>query len=51
MYLRPDEAEFLFHVMPATLKNWADAGVIEVRFAPGGHRRYVTKDLLEVLAR
>lgn len=51
MFLRPKEAAEIFRVQPATLKNWANKGLIEVRLTPNGHRRYVTANLLEVMSR
>lgn len=39
------EAAALLGVHPATLRQWADAGVVPSFRTPGGHRRFVRSDL------
>jgi len=39
------EAARLLGVHPATLRRWADEGVIRCLRTPGGHRRFLEQDL------
>lgn len=44
-YLTPNEAAELLMVAPATLRIWADKGLIRAHTTAGGHRRFMKEDL------
>jgi excisionase family DNA binding protein len=44
-YLTPNQAAALLMVAPATLRVWADKGLIDARTTAGGHRRFLRDDL------
>jgi hypothetical protein len=43
-------ASRLVGVDPATLRRWADDGLVEVNLTPGGHRRFQRRSLERVMA-
>ncbi|MDO9225075.1 MAG: response regulator [Pseudomonadota bacterium] len=44
-YLTPNEAAALLMVAPATLRVWADKGLLKAHTTAGGHRRFLREDL------
>lgn len=44
-YLTPNEAASLLMVAPATLRVWADKGLLKAQTTAGGHRRFLREDL------
>ena len=44
-YLTPKEVAELLMVSPITLRQWAQKGMLSFKVTPGGHRRYVAKDV------
>lgn len=47
--LKPHEAAGLLHVTPRTLNNWARDGRLGFIRTIGGHRRYATADVMELV--
>jgi len=45
-YLTPNEAAELLMVAPATLRIWADKGLIHAHTTAGGHRRFLKEELV-----
>ncbi|PDW03021.1 MerR family transcriptional regulator [Candidatus Viridilinea mediisalina] len=50
-YLSLSAASKLLGVHSTTLRRWADAGTVPVYLTPGGHRRFVRADLLNLALR
>ncbi len=50
-YLSLSAASKLLGVHSATLRRWADAGVVPVYTTPGGHRRFARSDIDALAAR
>lgn len=44
-YLTPNEAAALLMVAPATLRVWADKGLLKAHTTAGGHRRFLREDV------
>lgn len=44
-YLTPNEAAALLMVSPATLRVWAEKGLVRAHTTAGGHRRFLREDL------
>lgn len=44
-YLTPNEAAALLMVAPATLRVWADKGLLRAQTTAGGHRRFLRDEL------
>lgn len=44
-YLTPNEAAGLLMVAPATLRVWADKGLLKAQTTAGGHRRFLREDV------
>ncbi|MDA8383796.1 MAG: response regulator [Betaproteobacteria bacterium] len=44
-YLTPNEAAAMLMIAPATLRVWADKGLIKARVTAGGHRRFQRSEL------
>lgn len=44
-YLTPNEAAAMLMVAPATLRVWADKGLIKAQTTAGGHRRFLREEL------
>lgn len=44
-YLTPNQAAALLMVSPATLRVWADKGLLKAHTTAGGHRRFLRCDL------
>lgn len=44
-YLTPHQAAALLMVSPATLRVWADKGLVKASTTAGGHRRFLREDL------
>jgi excisionase family DNA binding protein len=47
--MTPREVAVLFNVDTRTITRWAKAGKIKSVKTPGGHRRYVRAEMMEVL--
>ena len=47
-WLSLGQASQLLHVNEATLRHWADNGVLRVYRTPGGHRRFLHEDVLNL---
>lgn len=43
--LTPSEVAVLFNVNPKTVTRWARAGLISTIRTPGGHRRFLAKEI------
>lgn len=50
-YLTPGEVARALHVSPKTIIRWANDGLIPCVMTLGGHRRFLRKDIDEVVAR
>ena len=50
-YLTPGEVARALHVSPKTIIRWANDGRIPYMMTLGGHRRFLRKDIEEVVAR
>jgi excisionase family DNA binding protein len=46
-YLTPNEAAELLMVSPITVRQWAQKGELKALTTPGGHRRFLVRDLEE----
>lgn len=44
-YMTPNEVAVLLVVSPVTLRQWAQKGLIKFATTPGGHRRFLLKDV------
>ncbi len=44
-YMTPNEVAALLVVSPVTLRQWAQKGLIKFTSTPGGHRRFLLKDV------
>jgi excisionase family DNA binding protein len=44
-YLTPNETAALLLVAPATLRVWADKGLLKTQTTAGGHRRFLREDV------
>lgn len=44
-YLTPNEAAGLLMVAPATLRVWADKGLLKAQTTAGGHRRFLREEV------
>jgi excisionase family DNA binding protein len=49
--LRPREAAAMFGVRQATIARWAREGKISAILTPGGHRRYNSIEVTELIDR
>ncbi|MEM9058214.1 MAG: response regulator [Pseudomonadota bacterium] len=49
-WLTPNEVAQLMMVSPTTVRQWAQSGKLKARITPGGHRRFLPRDI-EVFAR
>ena len=49
-WLSLGQASRLLQVNEATLRQWADKGNVRVYRTPGGHRRFLHDDVLELTA-
>jgi excisionase family DNA binding protein len=47
--LRPAEVAAILRVAPRTVARWAAQGRLGVVRTPGGHRRYVEDDVIDLL--
>lgn len=47
-YMRPFEVAALFEVHPRTVARWADRGKFTAVKTPGGHRRYIREEVVEL---
>jgi excisionase family DNA binding protein len=47
-YMTPGQVAAVLHVEANTLARWADLGRITAVRTPGGHRRYLTAEVLEL---
>ena len=47
-WLSLGQASQFLHVNEATLRHWADNGVLRVYRTPGGHRRFLHEDVLNL---
>jgi excisionase family DNA binding protein len=47
--LTPAEAAAVLHVDANTLARWATAGRLTAVRTPGGHRRYLTREVIHLL--
>ena len=47
-WLSLGQASHFLHVNEATLRQWADNGVLRVYRTPGGHRRFLHEDVLNL---
>lgn len=45
-YLTPNEAADLLMVSPVTVRQWAAKGKLQAHTTPGGHRRFLHKDII-----
>ncbi len=50
-YLTPGEVARALHVSPKTIIRWANDGLIPYMMTLGGHRRFLSRDIQEVVAR
>jgi excisionase family DNA binding protein len=48
--LTPAEVATLFRVDPKTVTRWAKSGKLTSRRTPGGHRRYLEREIRAMLA-
>lgn len=48
-YLRVGEVAALFHVSPKTVTRWADEGRLPHTVTLGGHRRFPSKAIADLL--
>ena len=46
-YLTPNEVAELLRVAPVTVRSWAAKGLLRAELTPGGHRRFLRKDVEE----
>ena len=44
-YLTPNEVAELLRVAPVTVRSWAAKGMLRAELTPGGHRRFLRKDV------
>ena len=49
--LTPAEAAAIFRVAPRTLARWSAAGRLTAVRTPGGHRRYLKDEVIDLVAR
>jgi excisionase family DNA binding protein len=49
IYLSPAEAARLLLVSPVTLRTWAQKGLLPSETTPGGHRRFLRRDVEQFL--
>jgi excisionase family DNA binding protein len=49
--MTPGEVAAVLHVDANTIARWADSGKLRAVRTPGGHRRYYTSDVLDLLRR
>lgn len=45
-YLTPNEVANLLMVSPVTIRQWAAKGKLQAHTTPGGHRRFLYKDII-----
>lgn len=45
-YMTPKQVASMMMVSVAAVRNWADKGELKARVTPGGHRRYLRKDVM-----
>lgn len=50
-YLKPSEVATLLRVEPGTVGHWARTGQLRSTRTPGGHRRFVYRDILDFARR
>lgn len=48
-YLTPSEVAGMLHVSPKTVSRWASQGFLPCLVTLGGHRRFLRRDVDEVL--
>ena len=50
-FMTPAEAAAVLHVDANTLARWSKAGKVTAVRTPGGHRRYLTDEVIELVQR